>query len=48
MLPEGDEYSSDEDWVPEPIVGTPASKPVQVQKVIYKVSGHFEKLILKE
>ena len=33
-----DEYSSDEDWVPEPIAGMPASKKVQVQKVIYKVS----------
>ena len=37
-LLEGDEYSSDEDWVPEPTVGTPAGKKAQVQKVIYKVS----------
>ena len=35
--PGADEYSSDEDWVPEPMVGTPASTPVQVQKVVYKV-----------
>lgn len=35
--PGADEYSSDDDWLPESLIGAPASSKVQVHKVIYKV-----------